>query len=81
MSLKLLVYNELEIRKKPNSNWSFASDILIPLAKMVFLAYVASSVQLLSRVQLFAPNGLLHTRLLRPSHTPGACSNSYPSSQ
>ena len=37
------------------------------------------SVQLMSNS--FQPHGLHHTRLPRPSPTPGACSNSYPSSQ
>jgi len=39
------------------------------------------SVQLLSHVQLFGPHGLQLTRLLCPSPTPRACSNSCPWSQ
>ena len=39
-----------------------------------------SSVQSLSRVQLFATRGLQHARPPCPSQTPGACSNSCPSS-
>ena len=39
-----------------------------------------SSVQSLSRVWLFATPGLQHARLPCPSPTPGACSNSCPSS-
>ena len=38
-------------------------------------------VQLLSRVWLCEPHGLQHTRLPCPSPSPGACSNSCPSSQ
>ena len=40
-----------------------------------------SSVQLLNCVWLFATHGLQHTRLSCPSLTPGACSNSRPSSR
>ena len=40
-----------------------------------------TSVQLLSRVWLFATLGQQHTRLPCPSPTPGACSNSCPLSQ
>ena len=40
-----------------------------------------SSVQLLSRVQLFTTYGLQHIRLPCPSPTPRACSNSCPSNQ
>ena len=40
-----------------------------------------SSVQLLSRVRLFAPHGLQYARLPCPSPTPGACSNSCSLSQ
>ena len=40
-----------------------------------------SSVQSLSRVQLFATHGLQHARLPCPSPTPRACSSSCPSSQ
>ena len=43
-------------------------------------SYQFGSVESLSRVQLFATHGLQHTRLPCPSPTPGACSNSYPSS-
>ena len=39
------------------------------------------SVQSLSHVWLFGPHGLQHTRPPCPSPTPGACSNSCPSSQ
>ena len=39
-----------------------------------------SSVQSLSHVQLFRPHGLQHARLPCPSPTPGAYSNSCPSS-
>ena len=39
------------------------------------------SVQSFSCVQLFVTHGLQHTRLLCPSPTPGACSNSCPLSQ
>ena len=43
---------------------------------------VINSVQSLSRrVQLLWPHELQHTRLLLPSPTPGACSNSRPSSR
>ena len=42
---------------------------------------VHSSVQSLSHVQLFATHGLQHARLPCPSPTPGACSNSCPSSR
>ena len=38
-------------------------------------------VQLLSRVQLLWPHGLQHSRLPCPSPSPGACSNSCPSSE
>ena len=37
-----------------------------------------SSVQSLSRVQLFATHGLQHARLPYPSPIPGVCSNLYP---
>ena len=37
-----------------------------------------SSVQSLSRVWLFTTHGLQHARILCPSPTPGACSNSCP---
>ena len=40
-----------------------------------------SSVQSLSRVQLFGPQGLQHARPPCPSPTPGACSNSCPLSR
>jgi len=40
-----------------------------------------SSVQLLSRVRFFATPWTEHARLSYPSSTPGACSNSCPSSQ
>ena len=40
-----------------------------------------SSVQSLSRVQLFGPRGLQHTRLPCPSPSPGAYSDPCPSSQ
>ena len=40
-----------------------------------------SSVHLFSRVWLFATHGLQHARPPCPSQTPGACSNSCPSSQ
>ena len=40
-----------------------------------------SSVQLLSRVWLFVPHELQHTRLTCPSPKPGACSDSCPLSQ
>ena len=43
-------------------------------------SYQFGSVESLSRVQLFATHRLQHTRLPCPSPTPGACSNSYPSS-
>ena len=43
----------------------------------VFVAVVQS----LSRVQLFVTHGLQHTRLPRPSPSPGACSNSCSLSQ
>ena len=39
-----------------------------------------SSIQLLSHVQCFEPHGLQHNRLPCPSPTPGAYSNSCPSS-
>ena len=42
---------------------------------------VFSSVQSLSRVQLFTPHGPQHARLLCPSPTPGAYSNSWPLSR
>ena len=41
---------------------------------------VISSVQLLSPVCSLQPHGLQHARLPFPSPTPGACSNSWPSS-
>ena len=40
-----------------------------------------ASVQFLSYVHLFGPHGLQHARLPCSSPTPGACSNSCPSSQ
>ena len=40
-----------------------------------------SSVQSFSRVQLFEPHGLQHSRLPHPSQTPKACSNSFPSNR
>ena len=43
--------------------------------------FLFSSVQLLSRVGLFATPGLWHARFPCPSPTPRACSNSCPSSQ
>ena len=45
------------------------------------LAVQFSSIQLLSRVQLFATHGLQHSRLPCPSPTPRNHSNSCPSSQ
>ena len=42
--------------------------------------FSVSSVQSFSRVRLFATHGLQHARLPCPSPTPGACSNSCPSS-
>ena len=40
-----------------------------------------SSVQSFSRVQLFEPHGLQHSRLPHPSQTPKACSKSFPSNR
>ena len=40
-----------------------------------------SVAHLLSRVQLFEPHGLQHTRLPCPSPSPGVCSNSRSRSQ
>ena len=44
------------------------------------MSYTSGSVQLLSPVAQLWPHGLHQTRLPCPSQTPGACSNSCPSS-
>ena len=51
-----------------------------PVNALKSVKSVFSSVQSLSRVWLFATHGLQHSRLPCPSPTPGACSNSCPSS-
>ena len=51
------------------------------LVSKLLLAFQFSSVQLLSHVQFLQPHGLLHTSLPCPSPTPGACSNSCPSTK
>ena len=60
----------------PFSHW-----VMTPL-RAAWLDYlVFSSVQLLSHVRLFVTHGLQHASLPCPSPTPGACSNSCPSSR
>ena len=69
--------------------WCVWSCLLFPVVFTNLLSswsnchftYLFSSVQLLSHVQLFATHGLQHTRPPCSSPSPGAYSNSHPSSQ
>ena len=70
--LQLLGHKELDMTEYPYTN-----SKLIKKDAQVYI----SSVQLLSRVQLFATHGLQHARFPCPSPTPRACSNSCPLSQ
>ena len=54
---------------------------VLHLCKKEAQAKISVVVQSLSLVWLFATHGLQYTRLPCPSPTPGACSNSCPSSQ
>ena len=58
----------------------FTQDVACICNSFIFLAQF-SSVQSISYVQLFVTPWLQHARLPCPSPTPGACSNSFPSSQ
>ena len=49
--------------------------------KNLFGEHIFSSVQLLSRIQLFVPHALQQARLPCPLPTPRTCSNSSPSNQ
>ena len=49
--------------------------------KHLFGEHIFSSVQLLSRIQLFVPHALQQARLPCPLPTPRTCSNSSPSNQ
>ena len=56
--------------------WMNLMPVAEPQAQQWFVV-----VQLLSRVQLFEPHGLQHTRLPCPSPSPRVCSNSHSRSQ
>ena len=60
----------------------FANDVTDKgiISKIYKQLMTLQSVQSLNHVQLFITHGMQHARLPCPSPTPGACSNSHPSS-
>ena len=73
LSYNILVKTEVEYQSIPHGK---PTSLGSPALAVQF-----SSIQLLSRVQLFATHGLQHSRLPCPSPTPRNHSNSCPSSQ